>query len=366
ACHALLRPRHPPPQQGVKVEGQERGLVPPIFEQPSRLPPGGAVEEGGVVGPEARESGEVMGAGQHVDAVDLEQAQPVGEGEEAARVHRSRRPRPVEPLGGEHDPASGGERQRLDLLASIRRRRHEATMTENSRLRIRLFGASGRMGGSLARHVEASETAELVDEAPDVFVDFTAPDALEANLEAALAAGKPILVGTTGLDEAQRRQLDRAAERIALIHAPNTSLGIAVLRALVEQAARVLGPDWDAEIVEMHHREKRDTPSGTALLLGAAVNLGRGARDPAERNRFDRMQEGPHAREEGGVYYSSLRGGTVAGEHVVVFAGDGERLELGHRADSRLIFARGALRAALWLRDKPAGRYTMADVLGLA
>jgi 4-hydroxy-tetrahydrodipicolinate reductase len=239
-------------------------------------------------------------------------------------------------------------------------------MTENSRLRIRLFGASGRMGGSLARHVEASETAELVDEAPDVFVDFTAPDALEANLEAALAAGKPILVGTTGLDEAQRRQLDRAAERIALIHAPNTSLGIAVLRALVEQAARVLGPDWDAEIVEMHHREKRDTPSGTALLLGAAVNLGRGARDPAERNRFDRMQEGPHAREEGGVYYSSLRGGTVAGEHVVVFAGDGERLELGHRADSRLIFARGALRAALWLRDKPAGRYTMADVLGLA
>jgi 4-hydroxy-tetrahydrodipicolinate reductase len=208
--------------------------------------------------------------------------------------------------------------------------------------------------------------AELVDEAPDVFVDFTAPAALAANLEAAESAGKPILVGTTGLDEGQRRQLDRAAERIALIHAPNTSLGIAVLRSLVAQAARVLGPDWDAEIVEMHHREKRDTPSGTALLLGGAVNLGRGAHDPTERNRFDRMQEGPHAREEGGVYYSSLRGGTVAGEHVVVFAGDGERIELGHRADSRLIFARGALRAALWLRDKPAGRYTMADVLGLA
>ncbi|MEA3060666.1 MAG: 4-hydroxy-tetrahydrodipicolinate reductase [Sphingomonadales bacterium] len=239
-------------------------------------------------------------------------------------------------------------------------------MAENPRLRIKLFGETGRMGGSLARHVEASDGAELVDEAPDVFVDFTAPEALEANLEAALAAGKPILVGTTGLDEAQRQRLDRAAERIALIHAPNTSLGIAVLRSLVEQAARALGPDWDAEIVEMHHREKLDTPSGTALLLGGAVNLGRGARDPTERNRFDRMQEGPHAREEGGVYYASLRGGTVAGEHVVVFAGDGERLELGHRADSRLIFARGALRAALWLRDKPAGRYTMADVLGLA
>jgi 4-hydroxy-tetrahydrodipicolinate reductase len=239
-------------------------------------------------------------------------------------------------------------------------------MAENPKLRIRLFGATGRMGGSLARHIEASETAELVEDAPDVFVDFTAPEGLAGNLEAALAAGKPILVGTTGLDEAQRRSLDRAAERIALIHAPNTSLGIAVLRSLVEQAARVLGPDWDCEIVEMHHRDKLDTPSGTALLLGSAVNIARGASDPMERNRFDRMQDGPHGREEGGVYYSSLRGGTVAGEHVVVFAGDGERLELGHRADSRLIFARGALRAALWLRNKPAGRYTMADVLGLA
>ncbi|MEA3001017.1 MAG: 4-hydroxy-tetrahydrodipicolinate reductase [Sphingomonadales bacterium] len=239
-------------------------------------------------------------------------------------------------------------------------------MAENPKLRIRLFGATGRMGGSLARHIEASETAVLVDEAPDLFVDFTAPEALEANLDAALAAEKPILVGTTGLDEDQRRRLDRAAERIALIHAPNTSLGVAVLRSLVEQAARVLGKDWDAEIVEMHHRHKLDTPSGTALLLGGAVNLGRGASDPTEHNRFDRMQDGPHAREKGGVYYSSLRGGTVAGEHVVVFAGDGERLELGHRADSRLIFARGALRAALWLAGQPAGRYTMADVLGLA
>jgi 4-hydroxy-tetrahydrodipicolinate reductase len=239
-------------------------------------------------------------------------------------------------------------------------------MAENPKLRIRLFGATGRMGGSFARHVEPSETAELVDEAPDLFVDFTAPEALEANLEAALGAGKPILVGTTGLGEDHRGMLDRAAERIALIHAPNTSLGIAVLRSLVEQAARVLGPDWDAEIMEMHHRHKVDTPSGTALLLGAAVNVGRGASDPTEHNRFDRMQCGPHAREEGGVYYSSLRGGTVAGEHVVVFAGDGERLELGHRADSRLIFARGALRAALWLAGQPAGRYTMADVLGLA
>ncbi len=138
-----------------------------------------------------------------------------------------------------------------------------------------------------------------------------------------------------------------------------------MLRALVEQAARLLGPDWDAEILEMHHRHKLDTPSGTALLLGASVNVGRGAASNTELNRFDRMQEGPHEREQGGVYYASLRGGTVAGDHQVVFAGDDERIELGHRAENRSIFAKGAVRAALWLKGRPAGRYTMADVLGL-
>jgi 4-hydroxy-tetrahydrodipicolinate reductase len=137
-----------------------------------------------------------------------------------------------------------------------------------------------------------------------------------------------------------------------------------VLRGLVEQAARMLGADWDIEIVEMHHRHKLDTPSGTALLLGASANVGRGATDTIEFNRFDRMQEGPHPREEGGIYYASLRGGSVAGDHQVVFATDGERIELGHRAENRGIFARGAAKAALWLADKPAGRYTMADMLG--
>jgi 4-hydroxy-tetrahydrodipicolinate reductase len=231
--------------------------------------------------------------------------------------------------------------------------------------RIFVFGAGGRMGKAIAREAVERPEVELVAEAPDVFVDFTAPDALVDNLEKAAAAGKPILVGTTGLGDEHHRALEAAAERIALLYAPNTSLGIAVLRTLVERAAQVLGPDWDAEIVEMHHRHKLDTPSGTALLLGASVNIGRGAETPTALNRFDRMQEGPHEREEGGVYYASLRGGSGAGEHMVVFAGDGERIELGHRAESRLIFARGALRAAEWLKGKPAGRYTMADVLGL-
>src|SRR5436190_2541437 len=144
-----------------------------------------------------------------------------------------------------------------------------------------------------------------------------------------------------------------------------TSIGIYLLRGLVEEAARRLGPDWDIEILEMHHRHKLDSPSGTALLLGASANAGRKTGSAIEKNRFDRMQEGPHEREEGGIYYASLRGGSVAGDHLVIFAGDGERIELGHRAESRAIFAKGAVKAALWLADKPAGRYAMADVLGL-
>jgi 4-hydroxy-tetrahydrodipicolinate reductase len=231
--------------------------------------------------------------------------------------------------------------------------------------RILLFGAGGRMGRSIAAAAAARDDVEIVAEAPDLYVDFSAPAALDQNLATAVAAGKPILVGTTGLTPGHHRSIDEAAATVAVLQAANTSLGVAVLRVLVEQAARLLGPDWDAEILEMHHRDKLDTPSGTALLLGASINQGRGAAGPADLNRFDRMQEGPHGREPGGVYYASLRGGTVAGEHQAIFAGDGERIELGHRADSRTIFAKGAIKAALWLKERPAGRYTMADVLGL-
>jgi 4-hydroxy-tetrahydrodipicolinate reductase len=231
--------------------------------------------------------------------------------------------------------------------------------------RIFLFGAGGRMGRSIAAIATARDDLEIVDEAPDVFIDFSAPAALDEHLNAAVAAGKPALVGTTGLTAEHHRLIEAAAAKVAVLQAANTSYGVAVLRALVEQAARLLGPDWDAEILEMHHRQKLDTPSGTALLLGASVNVGRGAASSTELNRFDRMQEGPHAREQGGVYYASLRGGTVAGEHLVIFAGDDERIELGHRAEKRSIFAKGAVRAALWLKGRPPGRYTMADVLGL-
>ena len=240
---------------------------------------------------------------------------------------------------------------------------------------IGILGARGRMGQAIATALEGKASlaggADLGDDAAalaaasDVLVDFSTPDALAANLAVALAAGKPIVIGTTGLTPEHHRAIDAAAAAIAVLQTANTSLGVNLLRALVEQAARRLGPDWDIEIVEMHHRHKRDAPSGTALLLGASANIGRGAATTIEKNRFDRMREGPHEREQGGIYYASLRGGSVAGDHKVVFAGEGERIELGHRAESRAIFAHGAVAAALWLADKPAGRYTMADVLGL-
>lgn len=228
---------------------------------------------------------------------------------------------------------------------------------------ISVFGAGGRMGRAIAMAAEGRDDLRLAEpEAADVFVDFSVPEALDSHLDAAVAAGKPILVGTTGLGEAHHHRIDAAAEKVAAIHAPNTSVGVALLRHLVAEAAAKLGPDWDIEIVEMHHKAKRDAPSGTALLLGAAAAKGRGS-TLEDLARFDRMAGG--GREDGTIGFASLRGGTVAGEHQVIFAGEGERIELGHRADSRMIFARGALRAALWLAGKPAGRYTMADVLGL-
>jgi 4-hydroxy-tetrahydrodipicolinate reductase len=224
------------------------------------------------------------------------------------------------------------------------------------------------MGRAIAAAAaEAGATVSTDDDAAasDVLVDFTAPDALQAHLDAAVAAGKPLVIGTTGLKPEHHAAIDAAAARIAIVQTANTSVGINVLRALVEEAARRLGPDWDIEILDTHHRHKRDSPSGTALLLGASANVGRGAASNVEKNRFDRMREGLHEREEGGIYYASLRGGSVAGDHLVVFAGEGERIELAHRAESRAIFAKGAVRAALWLAEKPAGRYTMADVLGV-
>jgi 4-hydroxy-tetrahydrodipicolinate reductase len=221
---------------------------------------------------------------------------------------------------------------------------------------VAIEGAGATLAGGIGHDGDRLELART----SNVLVDFSSPKTLSANLTAARTAKTPILIGTTGLDTGHQALIDEAAQDIAIIQAANTSLGINLLTALIEQATARLGPDWDIEVLEMHHRFKVDAPSGTALLLGAAAAKGRGKSLP-ELSRFDR--DGP--RDEGSIGFASLRGGSVAGDHMVILATEGERIELGHRAEDRGIFARGAVKAALWLSDKPAGRYTMADVLGL-
>jgi len=234
--------------------------------------------------------------------------------------------------------------------------------TADQPIRISLIAPNGRMGESIAKAAAEDPGFAIDQDHADVLVDFSAPDALRASLDRAIAGGTPILVGTTGLQPEHHAAIEEAAKTIAVIQAPNTSLGINLLRDLVEQATARLGPDWDIEILEMHHRHKVDAPSGTALMLGQSAAKGRGT-TIQDLSRFDRIGEHPHARERGTIGYASLRGGSVAGEHVVILATEGERIELGHRADSRMIFARGALAAARFLAGKPAGLYTMRDVI---
>jgi 4-hydroxy-tetrahydrodipicolinate reductase len=228
---------------------------------------------------------------------------------------------------------------------------------------ISIFGAGGRMGQAIAEAAALRDDVRLSEHHPDVFVDFSVPDALGEHLALARRARKPILVGTTGLDPGHQRLIDEAAGEIALIQSANTSLGVNLLAHLVGEAAARLGEDWDLEIVEMHHRFKADAPSGTALMLGRAAARRRGVALDSVADRGRDGLTGP--REPGRIGFASLRGGSVAGDHLAIFAAEGERLELGHRAESRAIFARGAIAAALWLAGRAPGRYAMADVLGL-
>lgn len=243
-----------------------------------------------------------------------------------------------------------------------------------AQLKFGVIGHKGRMGQALetaiadAGHelcigVDAGGNIGPLAGHCDVLVDFSAPDALGANLGAARVAGKPIVIGTTGLEERHFVLLAEAARAVPVLQSGNFSLGVTLMAHLVREAAARLGPDWDIEVLEMHHRMKVDAPSGTAKLLGEAAAAGRGI------SLADNMESGRHgmtgARAEGAIGFATLRGGTVAGEHSVIFAGSEERLTLSHSAENRMIFARGAVRAAAWLTGQSAGRYTMNDVLGL-
>ena len=214
--------------------------------------------------------------------------------------------------------------------------------TADQPIRISLIAPDGRMGKAIAAAVAEDSRFAIDQDHGDVLVDFSAPAALETSLERAMSAGVPILIGTTGLDEAADKGIVAASRQVAILRAANTSVGVALLADLVERAAKALGPEWDIQISETHHRHKVDAPSGTALMLGAAAE---------------------HARGSGVAGYASVRGGTVAGDHDVLFLGPDERLILSHRAESRMIFARGALAAAAFLVGKPAGLYAMRDVI---
>ncbi len=235
--------------------------------------------------------------------------------------------------------------------------------TDQQPLRLVLTAPNGRMGRAIAEAAAADDGFAIADDHGDVLVDFSAPDALGKALDRAVSAGVPILVGTTGLGPEHEALIAEAAKSVAVLRAANTSLGVALLSDLVERAATLLGPDaWDIEIVETHHKQKADAPSGTALLLGDAARRGRGGAGTEERGRDGTGLKRP----AGAIGHASLRGGTVAGDHDVLFLGPGERLILSHRAESRAIFASGALAAARFLKGKPAGLYAMRDVIAAA
>lgn len=257
-------------------------------------------------------------------------------------------------------------------------------------VRLVVSGAAGRMGATLARlaapdpafqlvggidrdagepgdfpTIHTMESAAELLRGADVVIDFSAPEFLARLLgdHAADLRGRAIVVGTTGLGQREERLLASAAEHSPILTAANFSVAVNLLLALAADAARVLGTDYDVEIVEAHHRRKEDAPSGTALALGEAVAGARGLDLDSARRDGRSGRPGPRPADE--IGFHALRGGLLAGEHEVRFLGDMDQLALVHRATDRALFARGALRAAAWIAHRPPGRYSMRDVLGL-
>jgi 4-hydroxy-tetrahydrodipicolinate reductase len=239
----------------------------------------------------------------------------------------------------------------------------------NKLLRVALVGAAGRMGQAI-NAIAVSENAQIIAKLDlgrpiifpdaDVLIDFSSADATEAICAAATKSSTPMVIGTTGQSAEQRRMIESAAGTVPVVLASNFSVGVNALISLTQQAAKILGQNFDVEIIETHHRMKKDAPSGTAKTLAETLQRERGAND----FRYGREGVvGERGKLEIGIH--SVRGGDVVGEHTILFAGDCERLELTHRASSRETFARGALRAARWVVGKPAELYSMRDVLGL-
>ena len=223
---------------------------------------------------------------------------------------------------------------------------------------------AGTLAGLGENHVKLVGAAETVLKDADAIIDFTAPAATIAYAQAAASLGKIHVIGTTGLGADDEAKIKDAAKKAVIVKSGNMSVGVNLLAALTRRVAKTLDSSFDIEILEMHHNQKVDAPSGTALMFGRAAAEGRAV---DHDKRTVKAREGhTGARKPGDIGYAALRGGTVVGEHHVIFAGPAERLELVHKAEDRMIFARGALHAAMWARNQKAGLYSMADVLGLA
>jgi 4-hydroxy-tetrahydrodipicolinate reductase len=225
-----------------------------------------------------------------------------------------------------------------------------------------LIGQDAGAQLGVASGVKVSSDLATALTGADVLIDFTRPEAAMEYLAACQQAGVKMVIGTTGFDNLEKTTIEKTAKEIAVVFAPNMSVGVTLLINLVEQAAKVLNDGYDIEVVEMHHRHKVDAPSGTALRLGeaAAQGIGQALKDCAIYAREGVTGE----RETGKIGFATLRGGDVVGDHTVIYAGTGERVEITHKASSRATFALGALRAAKFLADKNAGLYDMRDVLG--
>jgi 4-hydroxy-tetrahydrodipicolinate reductase len=243
-------------------------------------------------------------------------------------------------------------------------------------MKVAILGAAGRMGHMLCDLVDRSEELELVakcdirEDYPrtwpagtEAVIDFTFHEAVPANIAKAAEEGIVYVLGTTGLTDEEQKSVEAAANRIPVVQSGNYSLGINLLLGLVKKAAEVLGVEYDCEVVETHHRHKKDSPSGTALMLAKAAAEGRDQNfgDVAIFGREGMVGERP----QGEIAVHAIRGGSVIGDHTVLFAGDVERIEITHKAQTREAFAAGALRAALWAAGKKPGIYSMRDVLGL-
>ena len=240
-------------------------------------------------------------------------------------------------------------------------------------IRIAVVGASGRMGQVIIESINQSDKATLgvsldkgddlnsVIDQFDVVIDFTRPEATLKYLEICKQANKAMVIGTTGFDDTGLEAINSAAQKIPVVFAPNMSIGVNLSLKLLAMAAKVIGEESDIEIVEAHHRHKVDAPSGTALKMGEVVANALG-RDLSKCAIYGREGiEQPRDRQT--IGFSTIRGGDVVGEHTVSFFMEGERVEITHKASSRLTFANGAVRASVWLKSKPAGLYSMQDIL---